>query len=107
MNLYYYPEHQGCKIVAVLDQAGAYAFNTILFVQKDGEVRYACDSGCSCPTPFDGVTWESATPVRNSGDVERAVMRWWNRDPDRWDGGGVTLAQCRDLIRKVTAGINA
>jgi len=56
-NVYYEPEHFGLEMVDSLDEAHlSYEYNTLIVLKhKDsGRVFSAQDSGCSCPTPFEG-----------------------------------------------------
>ena len=104
-NIYYSPEKFDCTTVANLDQGGSYEFDTIHFVKRDdsGQVLAFTDAGCSCPTPFEGQVLADGQEINSKADIERAVMAWW----DGGDRGyvGVSLAQCRDLIRKVEASL--
>jgi hypothetical protein len=56
-NLYYYPEKCGIEIIAEIDPEEAYEFDTLLVfrVIGTGEIKWAHDTGCSCPTPFEGM----------------------------------------------------
>lgn len=65
-NPYYDPEQCGLKLIHVLDVPNlSYEYSTIIVVQDvaSGAVFMAYDSGCSCPTPFEG--------VRGLGDMRR------------------------------------
>lgn len=56
-NPYYNPEKCGLEIVAELEFSdGNYEFDTRVVWRdvKSGKLYTARDSGCSCPTPFDG-----------------------------------------------------
>ncbi len=56
INPYYNPEAVGLEIVTESDCAGSYEFD--MFVvwrhKESGLLFYGTDSGCSCPTPFEG-----------------------------------------------------
>jgi hypothetical protein len=60
----------GLEIVASYDWADAYEFDMIVVWKKDGELRAAWDSGCSCPTPFADLTWEGMRIIKNPDDLE-------------------------------------
>lgn len=53
-NFYFSPEKSGLSIVASVDLADSYEFDTWV-VWKDTKKHFywAHDSGCSCPTPFE------------------------------------------------------
>jgi hypothetical protein len=55
-NIYYEPDEFGLEIVTSLDTAGSYEFDMAV-VWKDEKGRHfiATDSGCSCPSPFEGI----------------------------------------------------
>lgn len=54
-NLYSNPENMGYEIVEVMElDEPCYSFD-LLVVWRDpeGELKWATDSGCSCPVPFE------------------------------------------------------
>jgi len=62
-----HPERLGLEITAVLNEPGlSWEYNTVLLFRRleDGKLFWAADSGCSCPTPFEGYkTVESLNPL--------------------------------------------
>lgn len=57
-NPAYHPEKVGLTLVAAIEySSGFYEFDTRIVWRRDetGELLTARDSGCSCPTPFDGI----------------------------------------------------
>lgn len=61
-NVYYHPEKCGLEIIDSLDEDGlSYEYNTFIAVRhiESGRVFTASDSGCSCPTPFERVHFNS------------------------------------------------
>lgn len=55
-ELYYDPQKLGFKLLAEIDYSdGNYCFDLLCVWQdlKTGELKWARDSGCSCPSPFD------------------------------------------------------
>lgn len=60
-NPYYSPAKNGLEIVAELDEPGlSYAYNQLIVFNdvKTNRLYFAKDSGCSCPTPFEGYYYE-------------------------------------------------
>ena len=55
-NVYYAPETWGLKSVGEIEySSGCYEFDTRVIWQDElGNFFTARDSGCSCPTPFEG-----------------------------------------------------
>lgn len=56
-NVYYSPEKFGLTTVGGLDySSGSYEFDcTMVWVDDQKNLYYADDSGCSCPSPFEGL----------------------------------------------------
>ncbi len=54
-NCYSNPDHFGLTIVCEIDDPDAcYSFEMIILWRDDaGRLFYACDEGCSCPSPFE------------------------------------------------------
>lgn len=75
-NPYYNPESLGLAMVDSIDVAGPWEFD-IFAVWTDGSHLYwANDSGCSCPTPFDGINSISDLCVGSLEDCRRAIEEW-------------------------------
>ena len=55
-NVYYNPGASGLELVHTYDQDNlSYEYNTFIILRdvKNGNLFWARDSGCSCPTPFE------------------------------------------------------
>ncbi len=65
MSIYYSPEEVGFEIFDEIETGGSWEFTTTaIFRNKEtGKLYYSQDSGCSCPTPFDGVTVDDLIPL--------------------------------------------
>lgn len=57
-DVYHQPEHFGLENIGTIEWREAdYEFDmTIVLKKKRGEYYLACDSGCSCPAPFEDFT---------------------------------------------------
>jgi hypothetical protein len=56
-NIYYNPEAYGLTIVDSIDSGESYDFDMVaIWRDVDGNLYWATDSGCSCPTPFESYT---------------------------------------------------
>jgi hypothetical protein len=84
-DLYYQPERFGLTVVGVIEWTDeAYQFDmTAVWVDADGWVYWADDSGCSCPSPFEtfnklgdaskGTKWEALTHLQSRGHDNTSV----------------------------------
>jgi hypothetical protein len=53
-NPYYNPQECGLEIVAEIDFDDDYGFDkVVVWKTLKGKFVWACDSGCSCPCPFE------------------------------------------------------
>lgn len=62
INVYDNPDKCGLEIVGLMEEADmSYEFNMFLVLQhnQSRKLYYARDSGCSCPTPFEGYHFNS------------------------------------------------
>jgi hypothetical protein len=92
-NIYYSPELFGLEVVATLEGDMGYEFD-ILVVWKTKEGRkklfWAHDSGCSCPTPFEGYSNAEELNVltrKTMGELEKEAKRVYcvsSEDVDRF-----------------------
>lgn len=88
MNVYYNPEDYGLEIVRSVNVADGWDFDLlVVWVSLDGSrLYYAHDSGCSCPTPFDGMTLASGLKgISTEEDLSAFVTAAQNHRPYRWD----------------------
>ena len=71
-NIYYNPEAFGLEIVGDIEWSdGRYQFDlTVVFRDVlSGDLFYAEDSGCSCPSPFEDVGRNHLIPVTKTMDL--------------------------------------
>jgi hypothetical protein len=101
LSVYSNPEKFGLKHVADLDfSSGSYEFDTTAVWVNDKVKKFywADDSGCSCPSPFEGF---STIEQLNSGPFEQV------RDhlTSRFDGGGwggyVKITELHPVVEKL------
>ena len=85
MNPYYDNEKLDLKLITFDEPHMSYEYNTLCFwATKDGRVYTASDSGCSCPTPFEGYSGEDIDSVLQKleriGSLEQALKSFdsWN-----------------------------
>ena len=89
-DVYNQPEALNLKLIGALhDPSAYYDFDMLIVLQHvDGRLFYACDSGCSCPSPFeDFTTLESLTPITadNWPNFARAVLEHADYEPNQED----------------------
>jgi len=98
-NPSYEPAACGLDIIDQLDEDGlCYEFNTIMAWRdtETGKVYVAQDSGCSCPTPFEGFKKLSElTLIVNTLDAQAFVRA---ANPERYNSPEPTFAM-RDVMR--------
>ena len=77
-NPYYYPETHDLTIVWWVDIADAYEFDMfVVWQDKDGNLWWTSDSGCSCPSPFENVR---GFHDLYDGDVLEGFDSWADRE---------------------------
>lgn len=105
-DVYYSPENFGLKTVGELDFSdGCYNFDTTCIWTNDkGELYWADDAGCSCPSPFEGYT---SVESLEHGPLfrlqEHLIERYKARDSD----SSVTMEHVRDVIDKSMRAVEA
>jgi hypothetical protein len=79
-NLYYNPEKELLRVVAELNEKNmSYEFNTFMVWEHriTGDMYFAMDTGCSCPTPFENYkTIDQLTKVREIDQIYTALISW-------------------------------
>lgn len=84
---YYQPEKFGLTKLHEIDDPGAsYSFDMIVLWRHDetGALYYAQDSGCSCPSPFEGFTSLGKLVSLTDdtwGEFEATVNDWCTYSP--------------------------
>lgn len=79
-NIYYHPEDHKLEIVGMIEDEPNYSFDMfVVWKDKEGNLYYGEDSGCSCPSPFEDIhDVEQLEKIdKNHFDVfENAVMKF-------------------------------
>lgn len=103
LNPYYDSDTLSLEIISFERSSGSYEFDTLCFwATQDGRVFTAQDSGCSCPTPFEGYAGKALDDILSGlervGSVNQAETTFdsWNVN----DGYNVYLGV--DDRRKLT-----
>ena len=96
-NIYYHPEKHELEEIGQLDDPEAsYSFAICAFWKKGKRQVYAAfDSGCSCPSPFEDVTFDMLERIST---VEQA-RRFIEGCESRWMT--YPVAEKRDLLKKI------
>jgi hypothetical protein len=85
---YHQPERFGLTLLGEIEWgSGCFEFDlTAVWVDQDGQVYWADDSGCSCPTPFEdyltvndlrkGTKWDALAHLRSRASNHLKVDRY-------------------------------
>lgn len=76
-NIYYEPEKFGLRTVGEVEwDDGAYQYDLTVVWQdtRTGHLFAASDSGCSCPSPFEWVGLNDATPLADWAAVNNHLL---------------------------------
>lgn len=96
-DVYCSPEDFGLKAVGDIDTAGAWEFSMLAVWRRevDGVMFWGTDSGCSCPSPFEGVT--STDDLREITDAAAFA-----REARAWLREGYSVgAEQRDALERI------
>ncbi len=93
-------EKLGLKMVESMDDAGSWEFHKIAFWQHEvsGELYWATDSGCSCPSPWeDHDELADFTRLTEQGfpEFETAAMGWEVGKQEKMD----FVSKAKELLR--------
>jgi hypothetical protein len=73
-DVYYNPEHFGLEIVGTAEYGGGYDYDTFaVFKDAEGKFYYGEDQGCSCSSPFEGMTKADLTVAANRHELLNAI----------------------------------
>ncbi len=77
-RIYYAAEKLGFAILVDEDLGGSYEFDQLIVVRApDGTLWAAHDAGCSCPTPFEDMSWPADwTEIKQPADIEPVIAEW-------------------------------
>jgi hypothetical protein len=79
-DVYNEPDHFGLELVAMIERPDmSYEFD-MFGIWRDastGQVYNGQDSGCSCPSPFEGYTsLADLTEVKTAAELHKALNEW-------------------------------
>lgn len=102
LNVYCSPEKFGLTAIGEIDFSdGSYCFDyTVVWRDAEGQLLYADDSGCSCPSPFESVEREELTACTFAELQAYLEQRTADSDDERERCAGEVvdlLARVRDL----------
>lgn len=105
MNLYYNPEKFGLEVVAELEYSSRdYCFDTrIVWREKSsGRLLSLRDSGCSCPSPFEGKGLDDCAEVVSIGWLKDEIA---SESSGRY-GNSNLASDAVEFLAKVEAAID-
>ena len=93
-NPYYNPGNLGLEIVAELDPHLSYEFDMVVVWKavESGNLYWAEDAGCSCPTPFENYNSIEDLHPFNYEEIEKSVKQ---------RKYGASEGEKQDFLRKV------
>lgn len=96
-NVYYSPEKYGLEVVSEIEySSGAWEFDTrMVWRHPEGHLVTARDSGCSCPSPFEG---EGLNTLER---VEYDLLEFEVREEQERDRSYVSELAAEDFLGKV------
>lgn len=103
-NPYYNPAECSLELIGVLEDDEPWQFDMVIVVKDklDGKLYAAHDSGCSCPTPFEGIEELSdMTPITTVDDLKRFVEVNESEYEQKW-----SFADRTALYKKVRAALS-
>ena len=98
---YHSPEKYGLEIVGTVDWGGSYEFDMVVAWKRldDGAFFWAQDAGCSCPTPFEGMTvGDGVKPIEDLATFHAVLLE--KNAQKRHDPADETAA-ITDLVTKL------
>lgn len=84
-NLYSEPEKLGLEVVGEADdEMASYSFDMfVIWRDQRGNLYFASDSGCSCPSPFEDYKKVSdLTKAADAAEIHAALDEWAGQDSD-------------------------
>lgn len=78
--IYFQPEKYGLTPLGDIDPYDEpYEFNMVAFWQNEaGDVLWACDSGCSCPSPFEDTRVEDLNVVTSWQQATKEILEYFD-----------------------------
>jgi hypothetical protein len=103
VSLYYDPEDFGLTVVGEVEWSEpSYSFNrTVIWRDNYGQLYWASDSGCSCPSPFEWV--DSLDQLERGGQFDAIVALQERLDQEEEDDNQFAAGTVVDVIGKVLA----
>lgn len=106
-DVYYHPEQFDLELVEMFERPDmSYEFDMLgVWKHADGTVYWAQDSGCSCPSPFEGFTSLELMNVvnhRNLDEFQRALSDFCNGESRLLVLIPETLVQVSALVAPVS-----
>ncbi len=95
--MYYNPENYGLEIFVSLDEPNmSYEYNmfVVWIDRKERKLYYATDSGCSCPSPFEGIS-----SVQELNELKN--LKAFEDELHGWGDGFLDAQEINSVIDKV------
>lgn len=103
-DVYHQPEEFGLTIVASAARYEDYGFDMfVVWRDADGNLLYASDAGCSCPSPFEDVTSVDMLTRGNKFEAINALVSWSKSWDDDSLKSGLSVADVTETLMKIAA----
>jgi hypothetical protein len=103
VNIDYEPEQFGLEKLHDLDRStGVYEYDRMLILRDTttGAIFTAEDSGCSCPTPFEGMGRDDLSEVKPGewAAFEKSFREWCAASPEYSDWPGIDAVTQAEVL---------
>lgn len=95
MSIYNDPEKYGLEIVGSIEDDEPWQFDMFVVWKRlsDGRILVGTDSGCSCPSPFEGEGVSDLTDIQDFAQFERVLQAYLDKE------SAADVAALKDKVR--------
>src|SRR2546422_760467 len=110
MSIYYDPERYGLTVLGMVEEDLSYEFDMfVVWADREGNLFYATDQGCSCPSPFEDYhSVADLTPISGPDgfrSFQEALDSWNSSDTWIEDGTKTNVGMLRRQVEEHLSGL--